>query len=300
MGPFFGGHSDTEDFSGGFLNQSVVGWINNFTLEAILAILLLFIEAWLLNYIINRNRLEKNLTSIPGMIYILLMSAHPSFLGLSPIIVGNLFVLLGLGALFKIYKKPLAAIFIFNAGLFFGIASLIYRPYLILLVVGFLGVLILNTLSLKRAFQFFIGFLLSYYLSYVLFLNLGAGESFLNDWWWLKIFNPFPFETEGYVILAVILILVLFTLLSYNSYMIKKSIQVQQKIDLFFWIMLFAFPAIFLIENLRIEMLTILAIPLAVLLHMNVVRSKNSFVPEFLHLLVLLGILGYQYSVHLF
>jgi len=269
-------------------------------LETLLAIVLIFIEAWLLNHIINRNRLEKNLTSIAGMIYILLMSAHPSFLGLSPVIVANLFVLLGLSAIFKIYKKPLAAIFIFNAGLFFGIASLIYRPYLILLVVGLLGVLILNTLSLRRAFQFIIGFVLSYYLSYVLFLNLGAGESYLSDWWFFKMSNPFPFGTEGYIILATVMILVLFALLSYNSYMIKKSIQAQQKIDLFFWIMMFALPAVFLMENLRIEMLTILAIPLAALMHMNVVRSKNSFVPEFLHLLVLLGILGYQYSVHLF
>jgi len=227
------------------------------------------------------------------------MSAHVSFLSLTPVIVANLFVLFRFQAIFKIYKKPLSAIYIFNAGLMFGIASLVFRPYLMLVLLGVLGVLILNSLNLQRFFQFLVGFIVAYYLSYVVLLNMATGTPMINDLWHFQLYNPFPLSIEGNVILAITGFLILIVTLSYNSYMLKKSIQAQQKIDLFFWLMLLLLVGVFMTTGLELYMLTLLAIPLAALLHMNVLKFKNNFVPEFIHFLVLIGILAYHYSVHL-
>lgn len=299
MSPFIYGSVEPAEASTGIYYRSLVGWIESPVWQGVLAILLIFIEAWLLNHLLNRNRLEKNLSSIAGLLYILLMSAHGSFLSLTPVIVANLFVLFGFQAIFKIYKKPLSAIYIFNAGLMFGIASLVFRPYQMLLFLGVLGVLILNSLNLQRFFQFLIGFIAAYYLSYVVFLNLGESAAFLNDLWYFRLSNPFPLPIEGNVILAITGFLILVVTLSYNAYMLKKSIQAQQKIDLFFWLMLLLLVGVFMATGLELYMLTLLAIPLAALLHMNVLKFKNNFVPEFIHFLVLIGILAYHYSVHL-
>lgn len=296
---FIYGTTETSFTGTNVIFDTLTGWINSPVWEGVLTVLLIFIEAWVLNHILNRNRLEKNLSSIAGVIYILLMSAHPSFLEFTPIILANLFVLFGFQAIFKIYKKPLSAIYIFNAGLMFGLASLMFRPYLVLLLLGLIGVLILNSISLQRFFQFVLAFLLAYYLSYVIFLNLGLGESFIQDIWYYRFYNPFPLSTEGNVIMAIAGLTILIVTLSYNSYMIKKSIQAQQKIDMFFWLMLLLLFGVFMTSELELYMLTLLAIPLAALLHINVLKFKNNFVPEFIHLLLLVGILAYQYSVHL-
>lgn len=299
MSPFIYGSVETADTSHGVFYRSLVGWIESPIWQGVLAILLIFIEAWLLNHILNRNRLEKNLTSIAGVLYVVLMSAHVSFLGLTPVIVANLFVLFGFQAIFKIYKKPLSAIYIFNAGLMFGMASLVFRPYLMLVILGVLAVLILNSLNLQRFFQFLVGFVVAYYLSYVVFLNVGQASFFVDDLWHFQLHNPFPLTIEGNVIVAITGFLILIVTLSYNSYMIKKSIQAQQKIDLFFWLMLLLLVGVFMTMGLELYILTLLAIPLATFLHINVLKFKNNFVPEFIHFLVLIGILAYHYSVHL-
>jgi hypothetical protein len=297
--PFLYPEGSEAMLQGGFFYQSLVSWIENPAILRVIAILLIFIEAWLLNHIVNRNRLERNLSSLAGLIYILLMSAIPLFLGMTPVILANLFLLFGFQAIFKIYKKPLSAIFIFNAGLMFGLASLIYRPYMVMLILGLMGVIILNTINLKRLFQLLIGFLMSYVFCYTYFLNIGVGPGFLLDIWVVKWSNPFPMDVAGYLLLGIMGLLILITLLSYNSYMVKKSIQAQQKMDLFYWFMMLSLPGVFMMAQMESYMITVLAIPLGALLHINVQKFKPNFVAEILHLLVVIGILSLQYSVHL-
>jgi len=240
--------------SGGILYELLIGWIPSGAFEILLSTIFIFLEAWVVNLIINRNRLAKSQNALAGMIYVLLMSIF-----------------------YKIYKKPKSSFHIFNTGMFFGLASLCFNPYLLLLPVGILGILILNSIDLKRILQLLIGFGISYYLLYIILLNLGLGDELLESIKGLTFHNPFPMSIEGYIQLGIISLLITIGLLSYNSYMIKKSIQAQQKINMFYWIMLLALPAGIFLADLDLFHTTILAIPLAVMMHMSVLKIKNNF-----------------------
>jgi len=287
------------NYNGGILYDLVLTACKSSTAQSIVAIALIFIQAWMINYTISRNRLTKNFTSLAGLFYILFMSVCLHFQGLNPIIIGNTFLILSIQELFNIYRKPRAAIYLFNAGLYLGMAMLVFYPYVIFIILGLLGILIMNVISIKRILQFIIGVAVPIYLFFtVLYFNQTE-----QDLW-----NGLPFFTIpdfskitalDYFHLVPAALAILIAIFSYNSYMQKQSIQVQNKLDLLFWMILLSIAFVFFTESVDYFLLQILAFPLSVLLHINFMRLKYDFVGGMIHLIVLLGILALHFSVHL-
>ncbi len=291
--------SKLPDYVGGVFFEFIESFISSSFWSKCIALLLLFVEAWILNIITNRNRLSRLQNSLPGMLFVLLASASPHFHYFNPVFLSTLFVLLGIKELYKIYKKPLSALFIFNAGFLFALAVLCYSPWIVLVIYGLLGILILNAIDFKRILQFLIGFFLPFYLTYTVCLNVGQSDLFfeLLPKWSLNI--PQGFTLEDYIYLGTTLFFLLVVVFSYNLYMIKKSIQAQQKIDMFFWLMILCFIGMFSVGDYWYYQISILALPIGFLLHMNLLKYKTNFIPGLIHFVLLTTILGYQFSVHL-
>jgi len=284
---------------GGILYDLIVSTIDNATIQSVIGVVLIFIQAWMINYTISRNRLTKNFTSLAGIFYIIFMSACLQMHGLNPIIIGNTLLILFIQELFYIYKKPRSAMYLFNAGLYLGLAMLIFFPYVIFLIVGLLGILIMNVISIKRILQFLIGAGVPIFLFFTM-LYINQNEALL--WEGIDYFSIPDFlrlTLKDYYHLAPPLLGILVAIFSYNSYMQKQSIQVQNKLDLLYWMMLFSLVIPFITQNVSYYLLQILAFPLAVLLHINFLRIKHDFVGGLIHLVVLIAILALHFSVHL-
>jgi len=119
--------SEWSPSQSGILSQHVyqgvgtTGW-----LPSLIALLLVLTQAFTINILAARFRISKEVTMIPGVFYILLMSTTPDFLQLTPILLGNTFLIFALMSLFQTYKKSSVAGSIFNTGFWIGIASLNY------------------------------------------------------------------------------------------------------------------------------------------------------------------------------
>ena len=66
-----------------------------------LSILLVFLQAMLINVIVAKHRMANEVTMFPGLFYILLCSSIPEFLAFSPPLLANTFYII---ALFQIFK----------------------------------------------------------------------------------------------------------------------------------------------------------------------------------------------------
>jgi len=81
----------------GWINYSVFSFLLEYPrIQAIIAILIIFIQAVCINYIVNKHRLLVRPNLFPGLLYILLTSFHKEFLLLNPIILANFFLLIAL------------------------------------------------------------------------------------------------------------------------------------------------------------------------------------------------------------
>lgn len=142
---------------------------------SLLAFLLVFAEATLLNRIINSLRLFPRQNYLAGMSYLLVTSMLPGWSSFSaPLIINGLLIwtwyrLLGLYN----NNKPLSAIF--NVSLLTGILPLIYTSAIVYIVLLLLAVIILRPFRLTELLIALLGVFTPYYFFFVLL--------YLTDQW---------------------------------------------------------------------------------------------------------------------
>lgn len=261
------------------------------------AMALLLLQAFFLNYFVSEHRLASEVSLFPGLFYILASSMLPEFLHLSPLLMANTFFLIVLAEIFAIYKKVDCADRIFNIGFWAGVGALFYPSYLFLIVVGFVGLNILRAFRLRERLMLLIGLLAPYILISAYFFwtdqffafwqgRLPAGFAFLD---FISTPNLLVFRS-----LAIFGILILVALFSYRSYLFKQNMQAQRKINILFWSLLATAFTLLMQADIGIGHLLVTAVPIGIMLSFNFIRMPNRMA-EVIHLLMLVIVLFLQF-----
>lgn len=176
----------------GTLYTGLLKWLNpaktgNTILFPLLAYLLLYIQAVLLNQFINNQRMMNKPNWFPGMAYLLITSLLPEWNYFSAPLIVNTFMLYILSALFKTYNQPEAKGRIFNIGLALGLASFIYFPSFALALWVFLALMVMRPFRLNEWVLCLLGMSTPFYF-FAVYL-------FINDQWsWQNLFPQFSFH----------------------------------------------------------------------------------------------------------
>ena len=268
---------------------------------AIVAAVILLLQAFYLNYLAMEHRLATEVSLLPGVFYVLISSLLPSFQYLSPLLLGNTFVLIVFGQIFATYKKSRAADRIFNIGFWSGVGFLFYPSFILLMLVGFTGLNVFRAFKIRERLMVLAGLFVPVFLT--------GTWAFWNDWYpeyrallssgfeWLSYVTTAPGRV--YRDLGIVSALVLVVLFSHRSYMLKQSIEVQRKINIIYWgLLLFTFSLVFQ-AHIQLDHLLILAVPIGTLLSLNFVRMPNRMA-EVLHLLLVVIALALQFQPMIF
>ncbi len=269
------------------------------TLPDLLAILLLLVQGTMMNAMNLRHRIGESLNLFPGVFYILVASLLPEFLHLSPLLLANTFFLIAMADLFSVYNQPRSAGYIFNIGLWIGLASLFHFSYIILILWAFIGLNILRAYDIRERMMVLAGALVPYTLTALVFYLNDAFPAFLDGQIYRNIafldFRERPFSwtlLSELILFAVPFLLVLF---SYGTFMSKRVIQEQKRINILYWALFFGGLTITFQAGLGLEQLLILAPPLGFLLSITFVRLKPNWA-EFYHFVLLLVALFLQFK----
>lgn len=152
----------------GQLYRALVHAINPTTgsgalLASVIAFFLLYVQALMINYLVNEYRMTTRQTYLPGMAYLLITSLLPEWSVLSAALVSNLLIILIFTALFSLYNQGAVNSKIFNIGLMAGITSFIFFPSLIFALAIILGLMILRAFRLNEFFLLLMGAATPYY-----------------------------------------------------------------------------------------------------------------------------------------
>ena len=137
----------------------------------LLAFLLLYAQALMVNYLVNEYRLIARPSFLPAMAYMLLTTLLPEWNMLSAPLISNTLIIWMFIYLFKLYNAPNAKAHIYNIGLIAGINSYIYFPSLVFVVSILLGLMILKPFRINEVILFVLGCLTPYYF-YAVYLFL--------------------------------------------------------------------------------------------------------------------------------
>lgn len=146
---------------------------------SIVAFVLLYTQALMVNYLMNAFRMMSKATYLPGMAYLLVTSLLPEWSFLSSPLVASTLIILAFIILFRLYNLQEASGRIYNMGLLLGISSYIYFPSVAFMLCLLLGMMILKPFKLNEIVLFFLGSLTPYYF-YGAYLFLTGNFSFEN------------------------------------------------------------------------------------------------------------------------
>lgn len=263
---------------------------------------LLFVEGFLINEIVARNRIAGEYNLLPGLFFILIASFIPEFIQLSPLHLVNILLLLTLRELYETYRLNEAATRIINIGLLIGISSLFYFSTLFFLLWAINGINTMRSLKLKEVIMLLSGALIPYIFAFTWFFwhdqlpffyerQFGNAAGFLV--WSATTYYGAPFK------LAIFGLFIIITLAGYSSFMLRKTNKEVKKIDLLYSFMLASALALFFQANVGLSHLLLLSMPLGILLSFSFEGIRNRW-GEFLHLLLLVLTLLLQYRLFLF
>ncbi len=292
--------SDVWHANEGILSSYFYGFVGDQTiLVKLLAIVILIYQAIQINRLVSLNRITNENTLFSGVFYLLLVSLTLTFVPLHPALLANTFIIIMLTDIFKQTKNVDLHLNIFNVGLWAGLASLFYFPYIVFFVVGVLGVIYLRTFKSIDLLRAILGLLVPYFLmATLLFLNDELARLYTDhvagSFAILNITQPISWK--GYVLIGVFGLLILISIASMNNFSTGLNIHVRRKISVIFFALLGGLALMILVADSNILSLLFLVIPLSIFTAILFLKLEPQFA-EILHFLILAMAIAFQYLV---
>ncbi len=260
------------------------------------AVLVILLNAFQINRLVNLNRITPNSSLFPGLFYILISSFALEYQGLNAIHLANSFMILALLEIFQQTRNERLLIRTFNVGFIAGIASLFYVPYVLLLPLGIAGMINVRTFKRMDYFRVLLGFISPYLiLTALLFYygNLGLlwSAHFNNS------FSLFDFSLmtwPHYLIGGIFLMGILLSVLNMGALTLKSNIHTRRKMNTLLLFLLTFTIMIPLVANTGIDRLLITSVPLSIFVGALFLRMDKQWA-EILHFLLLAVAFAFQY-----
>jgi len=220
---FFGSPGEVgAELLSGLAGNVITYWFGDTRwLMLLLPVVLVTIQGIIANVLVTRHRLSRKITQFPGLFIVLCWGLFPMFRELQALHFANLFLMFALLSLARVYKKDDAAVPLFNAGAWLGIASLFVPFYLCLLPALIIGMGILRRPDVRSILQIFVGGALMYFLAFVLVYLFGVWEGALgNHFSALRLVSlpePDSYLLPGLIALGILLLLVISWLLAFGA-----------------------------------------------------------------------------------
>ncbi len=274
-----------------YLQQfSGLGW-----LSLLLAAALTFVQALLVNLIINENKITAKKNYLGGGVHIVFVSFFTEGIYLSPALIAATFILLMLRSLFLLAKADKQNGNIFNLGFMISLAALFYFPTWGFLLFLMLGLGTVRPFVFREWIILLLGVIAPLFVLFTIFFynDLSLPTVTLHNWTLgVQISELMKIQL---VFLGVI---ALFVIVTSQSALRGVAIQVRKFSSLLQFSLFITIGTFFLQVNLHWSHAVWLAIPLSILLTMFLLLIRRIVWAEILHSVLILIIIAFQIIPH--
>jgi hypothetical protein len=267
------------------------------TVQNLTAVILLWIQAVLINNVCIEHKLSRDNSLFPGLFYVIFISYIPESLTLHPVLLANTFLIAGFVNIIQSSKHVDIRHYLFNGGLFLTLSMLIFPSYVLFIAVGLFGFYNMKSLKTAGNIQFITGILTSLFLIFGLqYLTEGKWDfQFFYSPVWQSALSILP-DARSWTFIIVFAVSLLASLWFYPELITKKNIQSRKKIEIFYLIQLSVFlSTIFFFHNTPLELMTV-AFPVGTLVGLRLSEIKSPLIVEIIHLVLIGGLLYNHYT----
>ena len=256
------------------------------------ATVIIFVQAILFNRIINNHALLAKPSYLPALLYLTGSSLFLQFMILSPPLICNFLLIWMMDKFLKIGKTPNAMMTMFDIGMIIALATLIYFPFIVFLVMLWLSLLLYRSFNWREWVVGFIGFLtIFFFIAVFYYWNENIGQFFKI---WQPLVNKFPsvlqINYDDYLVLIPVGVIIVLATLQLRENFFRSFISTRKAFQLLFFIFLLAVLSFYTKPDFRVFHFLLCVPPGAVLLAYYFSNAKKRWFYESLFAILVLSI----------
>jgi hypothetical protein len=262
----------------------------------IISVVLVYLQALLINHLVNANDILKPKSNLPALMYVVLMGFLVELQALHPVVFSNLFLIFAIDRIFTIYNQKTVFSQAFDAGMLIALGSFFYFPAIAFFIFIWLTLLIIRPFIWREYIIALIGLLIPYLFLGTWFFWTGEWLEFFRDK--LTDLDPstiaFPqLVAIDYGMVIFLLIILGFSVITMLRIMGNNVVRVQYLIRSLIALLITSFLTLIFDTSRGIHTIALAAIPSAILIANYFLVLKKRVVAEILFL-VLLAVVVYN------
>lgn len=259
---------------------------------------LCFTQALFINNIVNENKMLPKKNYLAGAVFIIFASFFKESLFLSPASIALTFLILCSARIFALIRKEKSYGDIFDIGFLAALASLFYFPCIIFIVFAYIGLATVRPFKLREWLGVLVGFhapLLLVFTYY--FWNDRTTEMFLSianihaEGWLLGI----NLTASDKTVIITMAACTAASLVLLPSALYSSLIQVRKFSNTLILFIVLTAVAMLLQQSIRLSHFVLFSLPLAIFVSMILMHIKRNWIPEVIHIILILFVLSMQF-----
>jgi hypothetical protein len=283
----------------------IFDWLKNHQLfpyqNAVIATILIFLQALLVNYISSEHDIIYKGSLLPGLFFILLNSIYPEQLQLTPQLLANTFIILLLNRLCYLYESPRPLLLVFDAGILLGLGLLFNYDLIIYLPFILISVLYMTAFNLRFWLVAIFGILLPLYflgVGFFVFDHLKEFIQSIENTLTKSYFNPIGITFVAGAIWLIIIPVFVFSTIELQLNFLRNKVKTRRIQLIILVMLLFGIISIFAENQGYVFGLNFMSATLAMIMANYFIRSKRKIFKDLLFFAMITCICYYQYFNH--
>ncbi|MCE2740207.1 MAG: DUF6427 family protein [Sphingobacteriales bacterium] len=264
----------------------------------VMATVLLFLQALLINYITGSHDILYKGSVMPGLFFVLLNSIYPEQLLLSPQLLANTFIILLLHRLCYLYESDRPLFLVFDAAILLGIGLLLDYDLIIYLFFILLSVLFMTAFNLRYWLAAIFGIIIpSYFLGVYFFLTDQLGDFLISFQYSISksYLNPIGITWIESLIWFIIIPIFVFSTLSLQLNFLRNKVKTRRIQVIILLLQVFGVISVLAQNQMYVFGLAFLSVSLSVIMANYFIRSKRKLLKDILFLLLLICMMYYHF-----
>jgi len=253
---------------------------------------IVFSQALIFNSVINNHNLLAKPSFLPALMYITGMSLFMPFMILSPALISNFLLIWVIDKFLKLGKSANSITTVFDIGMIIGVGTLIYFPFMAMLLMIFLALLLFRSFDWREWIAGLVGFITVFFFLAVFYYWRDNLSSFYQIWKPLgnKFPSVFQVNYNDYLVLIPVAIIIVLASLQLRENFFRSFISTRKGFQLLFFMFIVAGASFYLKPNFRIWHFLLCVPPGSVLLAYYFSNAKKRWFYETLFVLFVLSI----------
>ncbi len=266
--------------------------------NVLLAGLIVFSQALLLNRLVNHHNLLGKPTFLPALMYITVSGLFPPFLVLSPPLLCNYLVIWMLYKLFSFYKSNDAKSAAYDLGMIAATGSLIYLPFIYMFLAIWIALIIFRPFNWREMVGGIMGYItIFFFIAVFYYMNDSLGQ-FYDIWGPLgtKFPDSINIDYFDYLVLIPVFVILFLCFITLQKNFFKSYVQIRKSFQLLFIIFLIAGLSFYVKSPFNLNHFLLCAIPAAIFFSYYFLYARVKWFYESLFLLLLISIIYFQFN----